>query len=286
MLTTEQLHTFHNQGYLRIPGILPLSLLNKLQQLFVELMVPDASTEKVVLEKKGKSYVTNLDNICCKGNLAVLELLGYPPILEIAEQICGKDFFQIQEFAVIKNLGDEHPVYWHQDMVHERSGHCFTMGIYLDNADEDDGALRVVPGSHTINRPICELRKEPAVEVPMKAGDILIHDMMLAHCSLPLKKNSLRRVIYFEFLSAAQVAAENIYTKDLVDRRTRLLFAATRLFQSLHPAEKKFFFQQANPCTDDDTKDIKEILREIYSQAIHARPSAYCFEDDPIFSTS
>ena len=116
-------------------------------------------------------------------------------------------FFLIQEFAFIKNLGDELPVYWNQDMVHHRNGNCFTMGIYLDNADEDDGALRVVPSSHLSNKNICELSKDPSVELPMKEDDILIHDMMLAHSSGLFKRNHLRRVIYFEFLSATHVAA-------------------------------------------------------------------------------
>jgi hypothetical protein len=279
MTTSTKLDVFFTDGYLRLPGIIPSTLLKKLHALFDELMIPDLETEKVVYENKGKKYVTNLENICCKGNLACLELLGYPPILELAEKICGKNFFLIQEFAVNKNLGDELPVFWHQDMVHERSGSCFTMGIYLDDADEGDGALQVVPYSHLSNKKICELSKEPSVEMPMQAGDILIHDMMLAHCSAPLKKNLLRRVIYFEFLSTAQVVAENIYTKELVDRRTRLLFAATRHYQSLHPGEKQFVHSKENPSVDDDTKDIQEIVQEIYSQPINARPSSYCLEN-------
>jgi ectoine hydroxylase-related dioxygenase (phytanoyl-CoA dioxygenase family) len=212
--------------------------------------------------------------------------LGYPPILEIAEQICGNDFFLIQEFAVIKNLGDELPVYWHQDMWHRRSGHCFTMGIYLDDANEGDGALRVVPSSHLSNKNICELSKEPSVEVPMQAGDILIHDMMLAHSSRPLTKNSLRRVIYFEFLSAVHVAAENIYTKELAERRTRLHYAATRQYLLVHPEENQFTHLLPNPCASDDKKDIKEILEEIYSLPINARPSTYCFDDRIAFDIS
>jgi hypothetical protein len=197
-------------------------------------------TAKLVYENKRKKYVTNLENICCKGNLICLELLGYPPLLEIAEQICGKDFFLIQEFAVIKNLGDEMPVFWHQDMIHERSGNCFTMGIYLDNADEGDGSLKIISGSHVSNKTICELSKEPSLEIPMKAGEILIHDMILAYSFEPLKKNPLSRVIYFEFLSAAHVKKENIYSDELVCRSSHLLFAATRYYLALHPDEKQF----------------------------------------------
>jgi ectoine hydroxylase-related dioxygenase (phytanoyl-CoA dioxygenase family) len=284
MLTSQQLHAFHTDGYLRMQAVLPLSLLKQLHQLFDELMIPDTQIEKVIHENNGNKYVTNLDNICCKGNLACLELLGYSPVLEIAEQICGKDFFLIQEFAVIKNLGDDLPVYWHQDMVHRRTGNCFTMGIYLDNADEDDGALRMVPASHLSHKNICELSREPSVEVPMQAGDILIHDMMLAHSSGVLTKNLLRRVIYFEFLPAAQVAAENIYTKELVQRRTRLQYAASRHYRLLYPEEKQFVHPVPNAFAGDEEKGVIEILKEIYSLPINARPSTYCFDNKIAFS--
>jgi hypothetical protein len=280
MSSEQQFNSFFTHGYLRLPGMIPLPLLNRLHDLFDELMdIEKDIAAKAVYENKGKKYVTNLENICCKGNLACLELLGLPPLLEIAERICGTDFFLIQEFAVIKNLGDEMPVLWHQDMFHERIGHCFTMGIYLDDAHEGDGALRVVPGSHLDNKNICDLSKEPFIEVPMQTGDILIHDMMLAHSSEPMKKNPLRRVIYFEFLSAAHVKKENLYSDELVCRRSRLLFAATRFYQLLHPEQKQFVHQKENPEPEDETKDITEILTGIYKENIHARPSAYCLEN-------
>lgn len=284
MHTLPQLDSFFTDGYLPLPGLLPHALLKNLRQLFDELMATESPTEAATYENKGKKYVTNLETLCNKGNLACLELLGYPPILELAQRICGDDFFLIQEFAVIKNLGDELPVYWHQDMAHRRSGNCFTMGIYLDDADEDDGALRIVPRSHLGTKNICEQSKEPSLELPMKAGDVLIHDMMLAHSSGVLKKNLLRRVIYFEFLSAAHVAAENIYTKELVQRRTRLHYAATRHYSLLHPEEKQFTHSRPNPCPADDEKDVKDILKEIYNLPINARPSTYCFDNVVAFS--
>ncbi len=279
-LNTSQLDAFYMNGYLRLPGIANTDLLNKLRSMFDELInASQFSEEMVVIHNKGKAYVTNLENICPKSNLSCLELLGSPFILELAATICSDDFFLIQEFAVIKWAGDEMPVLWHQDMVHQRSGKCFTMGIYLDDALENEGALHIVPGSHLDDRNICELCKEPAIDVPMKAGDILIHDMMLAHCSGLMNKNSVRRVIYFEFLSAAHVLKENIYSIELVKRRTRLLFAATRHYQLQHPGEESFIHKKINPVPGDDEKDLNRVLTEIYNEPIHARASAYCLEN-------
>ncbi len=278
ILSDNELNTFFTKGFLKINDFVPPDLLKKLCHFFEREMTVDIDIPgKASHINKGKKYVTNLDNICNNTDLSCLELLGFPPILQLAQQICGDDFFLIQEFAVMKNLGDELPVLWHLDMLHERKGKCFTMGIYLDDANEGDGALRIVPQSHVSNKTICELSKEPSIEVPMKAGGILIHDMMLAHSSTPLVKNNIRRVIYFEFLSAAHVKEENIYTDELVQRRTRLLFAATIHYKNIHSTSPQFELTKEDIFGDAD-KTVEEILQEVYAAYINARPSTYCFE--------
>ena len=266
---------FFTKGYEVFPQLIPDELLEKLKHLFVTLMNSKDHIDKAVVEVNETKYVTNLENICSKGDLSCLALLGFPPILAIAEEICGEDFFMIQEFAVIKNLGDKLPVLWHQDMMNERKGKCFTMGIYLDDADEDDGALCVIPNSHLANLPICELLDRDFVQIPVKAGDVLIHDMMLAHKSEPLQKNQLRRVIYFEFLSTTQVRLEAIYSEELIERRTKLIPAAILQWQQLFPYKTPFVYK--HPSSFDSNKSLNEIVQEIYVEPIRARPSAYCF---------
>jgi ectoine hydroxylase-related dioxygenase (phytanoyl-CoA dioxygenase family) len=277
-LDKTQLHLFQTEGYVVVKGAVSLQLLQQLREQFNELMYDDDKYGKVSYTLNDKQYVSSLEKLCKKGNLASLELLGSPAILSIAESICGFDFFMIQEFGVIKMLGDTTPVLWHQDMLHERSGQCFTMGIYLDEANPGDGALRVVPRSHTSNKNICSLRHEAFVEIPMQPGDILIHDMMLAHSSMPLQKNKLRRVLYFEFLSAAHVERENIYTQELVNTRTKLLHVAMRYYQQLHPGEQPFNWKGPVCDTFEPAEDVRQSLLEIYQNEINARPSAYvCF---------
>jgi hypothetical protein len=278
VLNTQQKELFFREGYLKLPFTIPPQLLEKLRIFFEkEMLLNSPNNEKVVHENKGKQFVINLDNICSKGNLACLELLGHPSILEIAEQLCGEDFFLIQEFAVMKVLGDELPVLWHQDMYHQRKGTCFTMGIYIDDANEADGALRVVPTSHLSEKEICALSKEPSIEIPMKAGEILIHDMMLAHSSGIIQKNDVRRVIYFEFLSAKHVLLEEIYSIALVKRRTKLLFVATAFYQQLNPLEKQFIHKRKQEIEDEE-KTLEELITEIYAKSINAIPSTYCLE--------
>jgi ectoine hydroxylase-related dioxygenase (phytanoyl-CoA dioxygenase family) len=277
-LSKAQLETFAVDGYLMLPNAIPLPLLQSLQQLFTEQM-QQYSTTTTINNINGNTYVGALDKIMDKGNLSCLELLGTPFILQIAATICGPDFFLIQEFGVIKMLGDSTPVLWHQDMVHQRTGQCFTMGIYLDDANTGDGALQVVPQSHTSGKDICTLMHQPAVDVPMKAGDILIHDMMLAHSSGLMQHNPLRRVLYFEFLSVKQVLQENIYTEVLLHNRIQLLHLAIDYYRRMHPQEKHVEWQNPFPDLQLPQGAFADMLKAVCDIDVRARPSAYCFED-------
>ncbi len=277
-ITPIQLNQFKEEGFVKITNCLSTELLNKLRLFIDEVVGDENDSHKVTIQADDKSYVTNLELLCYKKNLACLELLGSPFLLEIAQIICGADFFAIQEFAVIKNLGDHLPVLWHQDMMHQRTGNCFTVGIYLDNANAADGALRVIPKSHLSGKTICELVKEDFIEIPMKAGDILVHDMMLAHSSEPLQKNERRRVIYFEFLSAKQVEIEAIYSTELVANRTNLLYVASSFYKMQNPLLEQFDWSKQNFNYYKTELELRNALDEIYSIPIKAKPSNYCFE--------
>jgi Phytanoyl-CoA dioxygenase (PhyH) len=277
-LSKARLDSFNQEGYLVLPGAVPPLLLQSLQQLFAEQMDQDNKITVATNNNNGNTYINALDKILDKGNLACLELLGAPFILETAATICGPDFFLIQEFAVIKMLGDITPVLWHQDMLHQRTGQCFTMGIYLDDADCGDGALRVIPQSHTSGKNICALQHEPFTEVPMKAGDILVHDMMLAHSSGIMQHNPIRRVLYFEFLSIGQVRNESIYSEELLHNRIQLLQLAIDYYRQQHPDENQFDWYNPIPEAAAPPAPLREALEAICSINVRARPSAYCFE--------
>lgn len=273
----NQLNEFAINGFTIIKNAIPATLLTALRNLFEEKIQQCTETEITHNLVGDKSYVSNIEYLFKSNNLACLELLGLPLILETAESICGPNFFLIQEFAVIKMLGDTTEVLWHQDMLHRRTGNCFIMGIYLDDANTGDGCLRIIPQSHTSGKDICTLKQEPYIEVAAKAGDILIHDMMLAHSSGIMKKNNQRRVLYFEFLSYKQAIEENIYTQQQVYNRLRLVRLAAEYYHRLHPGHKKFNWQNRLSIPAETTDAVQKILADIHQQQSLAKPSAYCF---------
>ena len=152
------------------------------------------------------------------------------------------------------------------------------VGVYLDDANANDGALKVIPKSHLSTKGICDLIKEDCIEIPMQAGDILVHDMMLAHSSEPLQVNQKRRVIYFEFLSAKQVEKEGIYSNDLVTNRTNLLNVALSYYKLQNPFLDYFYWETGSNQNFETLEDMRAVLDEIYAIPIKGKPSNYCFK--------
>jgi len=94
----------------------------------------------------------------------------------------------------------------------------FTVRIYLDDTDEGNGALKVVPGSHKrIIRPET-LNLQPGEEVTcnVPTGGIMIMRPLLMHTSNRTSNNKQRRVAHIEFSKATLLAGIDWAEKETI----------------------------------------------------------------------
>jgi ectoine hydroxylase-related dioxygenase (phytanoyl-CoA dioxygenase family) len=78
----------------------------------------------------------------------------------------------------------------------------FTIRIHLDDTKENNGALRVIPGSHLkgVYRPeTIDWAKETEVTCPVPKGGIMLMRPLLLHASRRSTNHQKRRVIHIEF---------------------------------------------------------------------------------------
>lgn len=83
-----------------------------------------------------------------------------------------------------------------------------TIRLHLDDCDESNGALRVIPGSHRLGRlnaaHIAELRlQEKEVACSVRTGDALLMHPLLLHASTEALAPAHRRVIHLEYAACS-----------------------------------------------------------------------------------
>lgn len=146
---------------------------------------------------------------------------------QLTSTILGEGFFPVKSIYFDKPGKSNWFVAWHQDLMiavkekHELEGYGpwtikqnqysvqppvemlennFTIRIHLDDADENNGALKVIPGSHTkgaYKAPGIEKGKEIFCNVGQ--GGIMIMKPLLMHASGRTVNSKRRRVIHIEF---------------------------------------------------------------------------------------
>lgn len=87
----------------------------------------------------------------------------------------------------------------------EVNHNCFSIRIHLDDTDDQNGALKVLPGSHKELLTDEQIRLISGNSVPstidMRAGGIHLMKPLLLHASAKSKSQKQRRVIHLEFSS-------------------------------------------------------------------------------------
>ncbi|MBK7307235.1 MAG: phytanoyl-CoA dioxygenase family protein [Chitinophagaceae bacterium] len=93
----------------------------------------------------------------------------------------------------------------------------FTIRIHLDNTNEENGALKVIPTSHLkgIYRPeTIDWTVENETTCNVKKGGIMVMKPLLLHSSSRTTNNNKRRVLHIEFSRSS--LPENLYWAELL----------------------------------------------------------------------
>jgi len=102
---------------------------------------------------------------------------------------------------------------WHQDLnIKEKDGTCLpwsylhpvrTLRLHLDPTPAENGALRVLPGSHK-DGPLNDAQRRSLAQTPLtleaNPGDVILMTPLLVHSSSPSKNPKHRRVIHVDYL--------------------------------------------------------------------------------------
>lgn len=160
---------------------------------------------------------------------AARSLCSLPGIRALVEPILGADALPVRGLFFDKNRKANWGVSWHQDLtiaVRQRIDtpgfscwslkdgvthvqppaiileRMLTLRVHLDDTDADNGALRVIPSSHSRGRLSPEKIRglaQRAVTCCLPCGGVLAMRPLLVHSSQPARKPLHRRIIQIEF---------------------------------------------------------------------------------------
>jgi len=200
-LTTGELAFFNEQGYLS-----GFRVFNQ-EEVNLNRLKSDALLERFIKEGKGSYAIDRYQDRFA----TIYDLATAPSILDIVEDIIGPNIICWATHYFCKMPGDDMGVSWHQDCSYWALTPSKTVTVWLaiDNADRENGCMRVIPGSHlqghlsfresdagernvlTQTIPGAEAFGRP-VDIELKAGEISLHSDLLVHGSLPNRSKRRR----------------------------------------------------------------------------------------------
>jgi phytanoyl-CoA hydroxylase len=241
VLSPSQIEAYHSQGYLVVPGFLTeaeLEPLEKAYERFKRGTVDGMGRDLCDMSGPYSRAFEDFNIINC-----VLPRV-YDPSLQrnlfeqraqsVAGQLIGADATLDYDQHLSKKPGRKGAVFaWHQDLGYWPTGtpdtRTTTCSLALDDATLENGCLQVVPGSHLeqeirAHKPILtsdeglrerthtlsiELGPEDKlVPLPLKRGDITVHNERIVHGSGGNPTDRWRRTYIIAHRSRATVAYE------------------------------------------------------------------------------
>ncbi|GIH68784.1 phytanoyl-CoA dioxygenase family protein [Sphaerimonospora thailandensis] len=140
------------------------------------------------------------------GAVHAASLFADGPLHRLAEDLFGGPVRATVCAMIVKVPWHAAAVPWHRDRTEVPAGRVCNLSLFLDDCDAANGCLQFVPGSHLLADDADAERARlagPVVELPMRAGDVAVHDVRAVHASLPNHSARIRRSIVVEFASSA-----------------------------------------------------------------------------------
>jgi ectoine hydroxylase-related dioxygenase (phytanoyl-CoA dioxygenase family) len=209
-------------GFAIVPGVTEPATVGRLIQ-----ALENVSDSGSVRRRESVYGIRNLLDIVPE----VRELAASRSVRALVEPVLGPDAFPVRGILFDKTPGANWNVVWHQDMTiavqerretpgfgpwSEKAGvthvqpppsileGMLSLRLHLDTCDEDNGPLRVLPGSHRYGRLDAAATRQwrhehPEVVCTVPTCGALLMRPLLLHASSDSRRPGHRRVIHIDF---------------------------------------------------------------------------------------
>ena len=254
-LADDEVRRYHAEGILTVPGFLAQEWIDAFRA--ESDRATSASTAanfdaaRVEMEPNQEPDGNRVRRIYepCEYYPVFRDYSESPDILDAVEQLIGANLLLHYSKLNMKPAELGSVVDWHQDVAYYPLTNHDTLAVllYLDDTNEENGCLRVLPGRHRadpmdhtaegvfqgrITEPIDE--SEPR-NLPGKAGTAIFQHGMTPHASVQNRSGRPRRTLIISYRAADCFPVH-------IDNRTNETEAFTRLVRGSRADEARFTF--------------------------------------------
>jgi ectoine hydroxylase-related dioxygenase (phytanoyl-CoA dioxygenase family) len=232
---SERKEFYEENGYLVVSGLLEPSEVNELRSALSQVLAQaeglQASNSMFALSAPspgtGERFVKRVFNPIARHD-AFKKLVSHPRILDVVEELIGPDITLQQTKLNLKPPAEDARFEWHQDypFFPHTNFDLVAVMVFLDDTDEDNGCLKVIPGSHKLG-PLehdfsadgqaygTEVKDKAVFEdesrwaqLVVPAGSIALHHSCTLHSSGANRSDRPRSSLIFEYRAtdARQIA--------------------------------------------------------------------------------
>jgi len=188
---TESRAQFDREGYAVYRNVLDADLIGEASQHIDWL-----------LERNPGLRPEQLHHWLMKDDPFWVRLISDPRLLDIAEQYVGPDIALFASHYISKPPFDGQAVLWHQDGSYWplEPMEVVTLWLAVDRADPENGCMRVIPGTHTLDLKAMDAHRDEvsvlgsgisdehvdeskAVDLILEPGDVSVHNPNIIHGS-------------------------------------------------------------------------------------------------------
>ncbi|TMP39535.1 phytanoyl-CoA dioxygenase family protein [Pseudoalteromonas rubra] len=277
----QKLGFYEQNGFVRFEQALSKELLQRLRDLSVKLeasakedLANGAVRNQYYLStESGEPKLFRYNDLLFDDPELIIDLLASPTMMAICEEMVGEGCVPMQLDLVYKYQHPHPHISWHHGAPHPRNYPYLNVGVYLDDADLDDGCLRYIPDSQHEILDIYALSSQygwnipGVVQQPAKAGDILVQDMMILHSSEPKRSEGPRRTIYIELRPVEGIAESGKQSAQWAELRKQWM---AHVIQAAEPEDVPVGWLEYYGKPEHDLATLVKLIEEKWEPAIPA----------------
>lgn len=225
MLSDTQRAFYNENGYLKIENAVTPKELARLQQITYGLIDASRSVtqsdDRYDLDSGHSADNPRLTRIKLPHKIDPYywQILVQSKVTQVLNDLLGPDTILGTTKLNTKAPGGGAAVEWHQDWAFypATNDSLLAFGLMLEDVDEANGPLMVIPGSHkgpvlshhhdgvfcgAINPDDPLFEQDKAVTLTGKAGDMTVHHVRALHGSAPNRSDRARLILFYECAAA------------------------------------------------------------------------------------